>query len=80
MLDAAVFADTRVSADLTLESPGGVEISRDLRDTTGGIGDLYPTFSLRWNHGVHNAMWYATGGVPVGDYEVGRLANIGINH
>ena len=35
---------------------------------------------LKWNHGVHNYMVYATGDIPVGAYDFNRLANLGIGH
>ncbi len=45
-----------------------------------GFVDLYPTISLRWNHGVHNFMIYGTGDTPVGTYDPSNLANLGIGH
>jgi hypothetical protein len=51
-----------------------------LSDSLIGVGDLYPIVSLKWNSGVHNWMTYATGDIPVGDYNSNRLANIGIGH
>ena len=45
-----------------------------------GGGDLYPLATLRWTQGNNNWLAYAMGGVPVGAYQVGRLANIGLNH
>jgi hypothetical protein len=45
-----------------------------------GVGDLYPQFAMRWNAGVHNYMAYATGNIPVGDYDPTRLANLGLGH
>ena len=49
-------------------------------DTLDGVGDLYPTASLKWNRGVHNFMVYTMAGVPVGAYDKNRLANLGIGH
>jgi hypothetical protein len=72
---AFVVAKSDVSADLsTGRSSGGAS------DDLWGMGDLYPTVQLFWNEGVHNWMAYVTGGIPVGDYEAGRLANIGLGH
>ena len=51
-----------------------------LSDSLTGVGDLYPMVSLKWNSGVHNWMTYATGDIPVGNYNPNRLANIGIGH
>jgi hypothetical protein len=47
-------------------------------DSVFGIGDLYPTASLRWNQGVNNFMTYLTGDIPVGTYNSSRLANLGM--
>ena len=49
-------------------------------DTVTAFGDLSPQVSLRWNAGVHNIMTYATGNIPVGQYNPSNLANIGIGH
>jgi hypothetical protein len=51
-----------------------------LEDALTSYGDLYPTFKLKWNSGVNNYMFYATGDIPVGDYNPSRLANIGTGH
>jgi len=75
-----VFGRNETSAEATLSGPGGGTISGDRTDMLTSVGDLYPTFSLKWNAGVSNYMTYITGDIPVGDYEAGRLANIGIGH
>jgi hypothetical protein len=49
-------------------------------DTVTAFGDLSPQASLRWNAGVHNVMTYATGNIPVGQYNPSNLANVGIGH
>ena len=36
--------------------------------------------SLRWNSGVNNWMVYGMGDIPVGNYNSGNLANLGIGH
>jgi hypothetical protein len=36
-----------------------------ISDAVTGPGDLLPIATLRWNHGVHNFMVYATGDLPV---------------
>jgi hypothetical protein len=69
---------TSVSATLT--GPGARSISGGRSDSIFGIGDLYPTASLRWNAGVSNFMTYVTGDIPVGSYNANRLANLGIGH
>ena len=77
---AAGLANTHVGVDATLTGPRGNVISSNESDSDTGLLDLYPTFALRWNHGVHNAMWYFAAGVPVGGYEEGRLVNFSTNH
>jgi len=52
----------------------------NLSNSTTGVGDLYPQFTLRWNNGANNYMTYITGDIPVGDYGSTNLANIGIGH
>ena len=76
----ALLGDIRVSADATLAGPGGNALTRSESDSTTGGGDLFPQATLRWNRGNHNFMAYAMADVPVGAYEEGRLANIGLNH
>ena len=49
-------------------------------DTVAGATDLYPYVSLSWSKGSNNWMAYGTGDIPVGDYQAGRLANLGIGH
>ena len=63
-------------------SPGGLAVMRQgtVSDTLTSVGDLYPQMSLRWNAGVHNWMVYGMGDIPVGSYNPGDLANIGIGH
>jgi hypothetical protein len=71
------------SVDATLNGQLGpipFNVSAGRTDTAGGLGDLIPQFSLRWNAGVHNFMTYMTGGIPVGVYDPRSLANMGIGH
>lgn len=77
------FARNAVGIDGTLTAnvgPFGTMRAGSLSDTLVSVGDLYPVVSLKWHNGVHNWMTYATGDIPVGDYQSGRLANIGIGH
>ncbi|MEZ5463278.1 transporter [Dokdonella sp.] len=71
------YGQNRTRADVSI-TPGGTEFGRS--DTTRGGTDLYPVASLAWNHGVHNAMVYITGDIPIGSYDSNRLANLGIGH
>ncbi len=77
---AAVYGRVDVSVDATLTAPGGGEISGSERDSLTSGGDLFPSFTVKWNNGVHNTMVYTMWGVPVGSYEAERLANVGSNH
>jgi hypothetical protein len=52
----------------------------NLEQTTWGLGDLIPMFTVRWNAGVNNYMTYLTGDIPVGLYSHTNLANIGLGH
>jgi len=74
------FGRMNASASATLTGPGGGTLSATRSDTLTGFGDMAPMASLRWNAGVHNFMTYVTAGVPVGAYQSGRLANLGIGH
>ena len=51
-----------------------------ISDSLTAVGDLLPQMSLRWNSGVNNWMVYGMGDVPVGNYNSGNLANLGIGH
>ncbi len=77
------FARSAVGLDGTLTTnvgPFGSTRTGSLTDTLVSVGDLYPVVSLKWHDGVHNWMTYATGDIPVGDYQSTRLANTGIGH
>lgn len=69
-----------VGADAVITGPQGNTINLSRTDTVEGGSDLYPMAQLKWNSGNSNWLAYAMGGVPVGAYDVGRLANIGLNH
>jgi hypothetical protein len=75
-----LFGRVGAETSATLTGPSGGSLSSGQKDTLESVGDLYPTASLKWNLGNQNFMAYAMAGVPVGSYEVGRLANIGTNH
>jgi hypothetical protein len=75
-----VYGRAEVSVNATLTGPSGGILSGSTSDSLTAFGDLYPSASLRWNRGNHNYLGYLMLGVPVGSYQVGRLANLGINH
>jgi len=73
-------AHMKTNIQATVTGPGGGQVSGSEHDSLNGAADLYPTASLKWNRGVHNFMAYTMGGIPVGAYTAGRLANVGVNH
>ena len=75
-----MFGRVKVGVDGTLTGPGGNAVTGSQSDSLTSVGDLYPLASLKWNDGNHNFMAYTMAGVPVGSYELGRLANLGTNH
>jgi hypothetical protein len=54
--------------------------SAALEQSDAEFGDIIPQFAVRWNSGVNNYMTYVTGDVPVGKYDSGDLANLGLGH
>lgn len=80
---ASVYGRNSASLAGTLTSAvGPIVTTRNgvFEDALVAYGDLYPTLRLKWNNGIHNYMVYGAGGIPVGDYNPNRLANIGIGH
>ncbi len=69
-----------VGADVVLMGPGGNTINASRTDTSQGGSDLYPLATLKWNRGNGSWLAYTMAGIPTGSYELGRLANIGLNH
>jgi hypothetical protein len=76
----ALVGPNTTSAFGTVTDPGGASLSGSRSDSVFGVGDLYPTGSLRWSQGVNNVMTYLTGDIPVGLYNSQQLANLGIGH
>jgi hypothetical protein len=74
------FGNRDVSADATLTGPRGNTLALNPQDSLFSGSDLYYPGSLRWNAGTHDFMTHVMGNFPIGDYEAGRLANIGIGH
>jgi hypothetical protein len=73
--------DTSINGTLTAAAgPFAVSRTGGISDSLTSVGDLYPMMTLKWNNGVHNWMTYMTGDIPVGDYDPGRLSNIGLGH
>ncbi len=80
---ASVYGRNSASLAGTLTTAAGpIVTTRNgfLEDALVSYGDLYPTFRLKWNSGVHNYMVYGAGDIPVGDYNPNRLANVGLGH
>jgi hypothetical protein len=76
----ALVGPNTTSAFGTVTGTDGASISGSRSDSVFGVGDLYPTGSLRWSQGVNNVMTYLTGDIPVGLYNAQNLANLGIGH
>lgn len=76
----AIVGRVRASVSATLTGPGGGIVSGSAADSVTGGGDLFPQGTLKWNDGNNNYLVYAMAGIPTGAYQVGRLANIGLNH
>lgn len=70
----------RGTADVVLVGQQGNALTDTRSDVVTGGSDLYGLGTIKWNAENKNYMAYAMAGVPVGAYEVGRLANIGTNH
>jgi hypothetical protein len=70
----------RATADVTLTDAQGRRANLRRTDTVTGGSDLYGLGTLKWNRGAHNAIAYTMFGVPVGAYQLGRLANLSTNH
>jgi hypothetical protein len=68
----------------TVTGPLGnsVPLSRSdaINSSIVGFGDVIPFYEMKWNAGVNNYMFYATGDMPAGAYDSMRLANLGIGH
>jgi hypothetical protein len=73
------------SADLSgtlTATAGAIAVTRQgqISETRGGVSDLYPGVTLRWNSGVNSWMVYGMGDIPVGTYNASQLVNFGIGH
>lgn len=76
----ALVGQNTASVSATLSAPGVGTLSGSQSDRLFGVGDLYPTATLKWNRGVHNVILYGTAAVPVGAYDPDRLAAMGAGH
>jgi hypothetical protein len=77
------YGNVDVSATGAVQAPAGITIDRDINDSVTGLGDPAVGASLGWKKrtGDKFRAWSTYGSVfiPVGDYEVGRIANVGKN-
>jgi hypothetical protein len=79
----AFFGHNDTDPDGTLTATLGPIVAErkfNVDSSVTGFGDLYPIGMVQWHHDVNNYMVYATGDIPVGDYDPKRLANLGIGH
>jgi len=70
----------RASADVAVTGPRGNTLTGTRTDTVSGGSDLYGLGTLKWHYGSNNYLAYTMFGAPTGAYQLGRLANLGINH
>jgi len=70
----------QATINATLSGPMGHTISGSRSDAITAFGDMLPEATLKWNRGVNNFLTYLTGDIPVGSYDVTRLANTGLGH
>lgn len=80
---AGQYGRTAASIAGTLTAIAGPTVvmrSGVLEGSLVSYGDLAPFAGLLWSHGVNNYMVYATGNIPVGDYDPLRIPNIGLGH
>jgi hypothetical protein len=70
----------KASAAASITGPQGVSLSGSRSDKVSGGSDLYTLGTLKWQNGDNNWMVYGLAGIPTGAYQVGRLANLGLNH
>ena len=78
-----IFGSTSANVNGTLTAslpPFSLLRTDSISNTTTGFGDLYPLASLKWNMGVNNFMTYVTGDIPVGNYSLTSLSNLGLGH
>jgi hypothetical protein len=78
------FGHVEVRGGGSVQLPDGTEIGRNLKDSVTGFGDPVVGAALGWKKrtGDRFRAWsvYSSVFIPLGDYEVGRLANVGSNH
>jgi hypothetical protein len=70
----------RGTAEVSIAGPQGNTVTAQRTDTVTGGSDLYGLGTLKWHDGNNYYIAYTMFGVPTGAYQLGRLANIGINH
>jgi hypothetical protein len=77
------YGNVDVTASAAVEGPGGIQLGTTIDDSVTGFGDPVLGGSLGWKKrtGDRFRAWstYASVFIPVGDYEVGRIANLGKN-
>jgi hypothetical protein len=71
---------SEAAAALSLTGPMGSTIALSRTQDLTSFGDVVPQVTLKWNMGENNFLIYGTGGIPVGDYDLNRLANLGLGH
>jgi len=73
-------AHMKATADVAITGSQGNTFGGSRTDTVEGGSDIYGLGTLKWHDGNDNWLAYGMFNLPTGAYQVGRLANIGINH
>ena len=73
-------AQMKATADVAVTGPQGRTFTGSRTDKVDGGSDIYGLGTLKWHDGSNNWVTYGMFNLPTGAYQVGRLANLGINH
>ena len=73
-------AHMKATADVAVSGPQGRAFGGSRTDKVDGGSDIYGLGTLKWHDANNNWLAYGMLNIPTGAYQVGRIANIGINH
>lgn len=73
-------AHERATANVAVTGPQGNTFNGSRTDTVSGGSDIYGLGTLKWHAGNDNWLAYTMFNLPTGAYQLGRLANVSINH
>ena len=75
-----VYGRARADISATLTGPMGGTISGSRSESLTDFADVFWQGAIKWNQGVNNYMVYATGNLPVAEFDPTRLVNLGLGH